>query len=60
MSTSSLHESTDFIDDEHNTVRAATDNIVYTVFNLLCSFSLNLLDFSHVKEDVCYCVRGLF
>lgn len=31
MSTSSLHESTDSIDGEHNTVRAATDNIVYTV-----------------------------
>lgn len=31
MSTSSLLASTDSIDDEHNTVKAATDNIVYTV-----------------------------
>lgn len=45
MSTWSLRESTDFIDDEHNTLRAATDSIVYTVYNLLRLFSLNLLDF---------------
>lgn len=59
MSTSSLHESTDSIDGEHNTVRAAADNIVYTVFNLLTSFSLILVDFPQVHEDICYCVSGL-
>lgn len=31
MSTSSLHESTDSIDEEHNTATSATDIIVYTI-----------------------------
>lgn len=54
MSISSLQESTDSIDDEHNTVRAAIDNIVYTIFNLWSSFNLNLVGFAQVKEDMCY------
>lgn len=59
MSTSNPRESTDSIDDEHNTVRAATDNIVYTIFFFVL-FSLHLLDFSQVNEDICSCYSGLF
>lgn len=51
MSTSNLHENTDSIDDKHNSVRAATDNIVYVIFNVLSWFGVNLLDiYTNYKE----------
>lgn len=60
MSTSSQRESTDSIDDEHSSERAANDSIVYTIFNLLISFSLHFVCFSQLKADICSVVRSFF
>lgn len=59
MSTSSQHESTDSIDDEHSSERAANDSIVYTIFNLLISFSLHFVCFFPIKSWHLQCCQKL-
>lgn len=59
MSTSSQRESTDSIDDEHSSERAANDSIVYTIFNLLISFSLHFVCFFPIKSWHLQCCQKL-
>lgn len=59
MSTSSQRESTDSIDDEHSSERAANDSIVYSIFNLLISFSLHFVCFFPIKSWHLQCCQKL-